>query len=155
MGRRGPAPKPTKLKILHGNPGLRALNAREPQPRLGVPGMPTWLDKEGRAEWRRLVPELARLGLLAKIDRGWLAAGCQWWSVFIRASRALRETGLDPKDRRRIVSEANDAYRNYTKAAAEFGLSPASRSRIEVVPPEAEDDLEKWESEYQAGIDRA
>ena len=30
MGKRGPAPKPTALKVLQGNPGKRKLNDSEP-----------------------------------------------------------------------------------------------------------------------------
>ncbi len=37
MGQRGPAPKPTALRILEGNPGKRPLNASEPRPRAGRP----------------------------------------------------------------------------------------------------------------------
>ena len=42
MGARGPAPEPTALKILAGNPGKRKLPENEPQPQ-GTPICPAWL----------------------------------------------------------------------------------------------------------------
>jgi hypothetical protein len=36
MGRRGPPPQPTKLRLLSGNPGKRPLPRAEPQP-IGQP----------------------------------------------------------------------------------------------------------------------
>ena len=32
MGRHGPAPEPTALKLVHGNPGKRPINKAEPRP---------------------------------------------------------------------------------------------------------------------------
>ena len=49
MGKRGPRPRPTALKLARGNPGKRRLNTDEPKPRTGVGDCPDWLDKEGRA----------------------------------------------------------------------------------------------------------
>ena len=77
MGRRGPPPKPTRLKILAGNPGKRPLNDAEPVPAPGRPSCPAWVSKEGRAEWRRVTRELEALGLLARIDQATLACYCQ------------------------------------------------------------------------------
>src|SRR5688500_3869820 len=73
----GPAPKPTALKILHGNPGKRKLNDQEPQPSVGakppayIMARPALL-----AEWNRHAPRLTRLGLLTEIDDDALAMIC-------------------------------------------------------------------------------
>ena len=69
MGRRGPAPKPTALKRLQGNPGKRALNDSEPRPTATMPRCPTHLQGEARAEWRRVARGLHDAGLLTQIDR--------------------------------------------------------------------------------------
>jgi hypothetical protein len=34
MGKRGPSPKPTSLKVLQGNPGKRKINKSEPKPHM-------------------------------------------------------------------------------------------------------------------------
>ena len=40
MGRRGPPPEPTPLKLWKGNPGKRPVNTREPVPRRDSPQCP-------------------------------------------------------------------------------------------------------------------
>ena len=75
MGARGPAPKPTALKVLDGNPRHRPINRSEPRPRPVAPKCPSWLDAEAKREWRRIAPALERIGLLTEID-GTALAGC-------------------------------------------------------------------------------
>jgi phage terminase small subunit len=65
---------PTALKLLAGNPGHRPLNQNEPKPELVAPTCPSHLSREAKREWRRIVPELEKLGLLTRIDRAALAA---------------------------------------------------------------------------------
>ena len=54
----GRRPLPTQLKILHGNPGGRPLNRREPKPRSTAPRCPNWLSPEAKRAWRATVKEL-------------------------------------------------------------------------------------------------
>ena len=51
MGRRGPAPKPTAIKILEGNPGKQKLNHNEPKPPtiIAIPKPPSRLLKDAKA----------------------------------------------------------------------------------------------------------
>ena len=93
MGQRGPKPKPTALKIFEGNPGQRRLNLHEPKPTPGAPTCPGWLSREAKAEWKRVVPELERLGMLAKIDRAELAAYCQSWAEYVEAAKSAQVEG--------------------------------------------------------------
>jgi phage terminase small subunit len=75
MGRRGPLPEPDKLRLLRGNPS-KTPPRWQVKARPVAPTPPTWLDREARAEWRRVTPELERLGLLSHIDRGMLTLYC-------------------------------------------------------------------------------
>src|SRR4051812_963222 len=93
MGARGPAPKPTRLKILAGNPGKRPLNAAEPKPDPKPPVCPAWLDDAAKTKWRATVKELSRLGVLTSIDGDALAAYCQAWAEFQWATKTLRKEG--------------------------------------------------------------
>ena len=43
MGKRGPRPQPTQLRLVRGNPGKRAINKLEPKPDGGIPAKPAWL----------------------------------------------------------------------------------------------------------------
>lgn len=128
---------PTALKILHGNPGKRPLNALEPMPEVSVPECPEHLDAQARMEWERIVPELARLGLLAQIYRAALAAYCQCYSRWQAAEEQIANEGLtiQIKDTVRVnpaVTVAKDAMRMVREFSAEFGITPASKTRIKV-----------------------
>ena len=95
MGRRGPRPTPTaQLRLV----GSRELEHRhnEPQPALGAPNPPTWLSAEARAEWKRVAPELIRVGVLARVDRAILVGYCESWAMFPNAQRLVHDTGLIP-----------------------------------------------------------
>jgi len=54
MAKPGPAPQPTALKRLHGNPGKRPLNEREPQPAQKLPLCPRHLKGVARAQWTKV-----------------------------------------------------------------------------------------------------
>lgn len=144
MGRRGPAPKPTRLKLLEGTyrPDRAARN--EPMPDPAIPEPPEDLHPEARAEWDRIVPHLAELGLLSELDRTALAAYCQLYARWWEAERAIREYGMVQytdtgyATQRPEVGVANQALKQLKVYLAEFGLSPAARTRIDAstAPPE-------------------
>jgi P27 family predicted phage terminase small subunit len=136
--------KPTALKILEGNRGRRPLNAREPKPKPGAPVCPSWLADEAKAEWRRVVPELRRLGLVAVIDRAVLAAYCCSYADLKEAVETIQREGrtLVTTNGNTIqhpaVGQKNKAMVFLKAFSAEFGFSPASRVKIEVPVPKEE-----------------
>lgn len=147
---RGRKPKPTQLKVLEGNPGKRPLNAAEPQPRPERPTCPRWLLPEAKREWRRIVPELARLGLLTIVDRAALAAYCQAYARWRQAEEELARlkntvmatpSGYVQQLPQVTISQKE---RQLMKAfLTEFGLTPASRTRLSVEPPGDESEFER------------
>ena len=69
MGLRGPAPQPTALKVLRGNPGKRPLNKREPEPPTdNPPHCPDHLDDVAKVEWNRLVAIVTQMWILSEAD---------------------------------------------------------------------------------------
>lgn len=71
MGERGPAPKPTALKLIAGNPGKRELNLDEavPAPMKNFDPPPeVAADPRAAAIWVRLVPDLGACGLARSVD---------------------------------------------------------------------------------------
>ena len=136
MGERGPAPKPTRIKELEGNPGKRALPKNEPRPELGAPDMPEWLPEDAKAEWRRVAPELSRLGLLAKIDGSALAAYCEAFSRWKQAVEMMAEDGIvfvtaaGYTAQHPAVGIANKAKVDMLRFGREFGLTPSARGRM-------------------------
>jgi P27 family predicted phage terminase small subunit len=136
MGRRGPPPTPTKLKMLRGNPGKRPLNAAEPEPDPTPPACPEWLDDIARAKWEALAPELTRLGLLTSVDGDAFAAYCQAFAELQIATEALKsEDRYFTTDKGYMmphpaVAMQRSALENLKKYSALFGLDPSSRSRL-------------------------
>lgn len=149
MARTGRPPKPTRLKILAGNPGHRPLNKAEPRPQLGEPKCPSWLSKSAKAKWRRVAPELAKLGLLTIVDGDALAAYCQAWAEFEWATTTLEKEGRTSKtstgymQQHPAVSMQRSAFAIIRQFSAMFGLDPSSRSGLTVQPPDDVDDLEE------------
>jgi len=72
MGRRGPKPTPTKLKILRGNPGCRPINADEPQPPADGIAMPPHLGEVAARRWGELLPMLQATRVMTRADVGHL-----------------------------------------------------------------------------------
>lgn len=136
---RGRKPKPTALKVLEGNPGKRTLPTKEPQPDRPQTSalLPRrFLDRLGREEWRRIVPELDRLGLLTTVDLGAVEVYCDLYSQWRRARLKLR-TGFTGDNGRRkpeaqVVKDCAAAMLRYR---VEFGLTPSSRTRLETDEP--------------------
>lgn len=137
MGKRGPRPEPTQLKILKGNPGRRPLNTREPQAPAGEPSCPKHLTREAKAEWKRICGELAALGLLSIVDRAALACYCQSWARHVAAEKERDQRGdyIETANGWRLapwVRVSQDERKIMRSYLQEFGLSPSSRSRLEV-----------------------
>jgi P27 family predicted phage terminase small subunit len=136
--------------VLRGNPGKRPLNKREPQPIAKAPEPPAFLKGEALEEWRHLAPELERLGLLTAVDGAALAAYCQAYRRWIQAERRVNREGLVLNAKSRYAQAhpamgiAQRSMQLMRAFMAEFGLTPASRSRISVAPPAAADPFEDY-----------
>ena len=132
----GRKPKPTALKELEGNPGKRKLNRSEPKPDKGMPPCPAWLLLEAKKEWKRLAENLSQLGVLTQIDMAAFAAYCQSYARWkeaqehINSEGSVFETDKGYQQQTPWVGIANTNQKLMLQAAAEFGLTPSSRSRI-------------------------
>lgn len=146
MGRRGPTPQPTNLKLLRGNPGRRPINADEPKPRALPPNRPAWLTGEGKRKWLEVVPELERLNLLTVIDGAALTGFCQAWKDFVECTRFLKKRGRTFKTetgyvvQRPEVAIAQRALQAVKAFGAEFGLTPSARVRLNGTGDKKDDD---------------
>lgn len=137
MGKRGPPPKPSKLKKLQGTYRRDRAAPKEMAPPAGAPVRPGWLDAEGKREWDLVVPQLAACGILATIDAAMLADYCAAHSLAVRATKRYQREGLmvadgDRRVKNPLIKVAQEARAQARLLAAEFGLSASSRSRISV-----------------------
>jgi len=143
MGSRGPAPKPTRLKVLQGEKRPSRLR-NEPQPDERPPQAPEWLTPEARKVWDRVVAELAGMQLAFAADADTIAAFCSSVALLARAERTLVEDGYLHDDangnsrRSPWVLIRRDALAGIARFGLALGLSPAARARLGT--PEALDE---------------
>jgi P27 family predicted phage terminase small subunit len=141
MGLRGPAPKPTAIKRLQGNPGKRALNEREPQLEPGIPACPDHLDATACKEWDRVSKLLVGMKVLTEADYIALGNLCQAYSTLIAAQRQLNKSGILYKTKSGYVQQSpllgiiTAQTTIVNKLLAEFGLTPSSRTRLAITEP--------------------
>jgi P27 family predicted phage terminase small subunit len=131
-------PTPTALRIIQGNPGKRPMPKHEPKPEVVTDwATPVELagDDAASAEWDRLAGLLKHARVVTMADKTALIALCQQWSLYIRATDAMRKA-LIVKDARgnfRVSPAqkiAKDALHAMKGLWVEFGLTPASRAKV-------------------------
>lgn len=140
MGARGPAPKPTALKVLQGNPGKRPLNEREPRPATTdrTPGAPRWLGEGAKRQWRRIAPGLYAVGLLTEVDVTALGMLCEALAQYFEARSQVDMEGMvvesDKGNRYQhpALGVMKSSRQEIMKWAVQFGMTPSARSRITV-----------------------
>lgn len=148
MGKRGPKPKPTALRVLEGNPGRLPIN--EIEPAIYMPAKkPSDVEEDpvANAEWDRVTAVMPP-GIYTAADTTVLANYCLAWSLLIGAQREIRLNGVmtayyeknpDTDETQFLTYKANPAVKVW-KAASEtlikltdrLGLSPGVRSRLEL-----------------------
>lgn len=141
---RGRKPKPTRLKVIEGNPGRRRLPKNEPKPSPSLKiAAPSILKGAALEEWNRIVGELIRMGVMTGLDTGALAGYCLAWGRLQLAQTVLDEIAeRDPAAALMVrtsngtpihnpfLSIAQKAAAEMLKFAAEFGMTPAARVRL-------------------------
>lgn len=137
MGRRGPAPKPTALRVLHGDKPSR-INTAEPRPRDLVPAKPPWLSKYAAEEWDRVIPDLEAMRTVKAVDASALAAYCEAVARLRTTAEIVAKAGplIVGRDglphKNPAVAQARDASNEVRAWAREFGLTPSARSPLKI-----------------------
>lgn len=145
MGKRGPKPTPTELRILRGNPSKRPLNASEPQPPASGIVMPEHLGEVAARRWGELLPMLQATRVMTRADVEALARYCdtyEWWLAVRAKLKAEGDTYPILNDggeikyiaQRPEVSIAHKLATQLRQLEADFGLSPAARVSLKVEP---------------------
>lgn len=136
-----PKRRPPELRLLGGESPGRDSGGRKVEPGLpavkGCPPAPRFLPKEARAEWKRITPELARLGILAYLDRASLTAYCLTWWRLVEAQHQLNEEGVlgvnsQGTVRHPAAAVIEAASKELRAWCGEFGLTPSARGRMTV-----------------------
>lgn len=135
MGKRGPKPKPSYLRLLEGNPSGRPIPTDEPICEL-PPSKPAVVkaDKLASAEWDRLMRAMPP-GLYTALHTPVLAMHCLAWSMLVKAQATIDEHGITVvTERGRTVSPAVKVWKIATdtllKTADRLGLHPSARMNV-------------------------
>ena len=147
---RGRKPQPTAVKEISGafkkTPHRR--NASEPTPPPGSPDCPDYLCDLAKIEWWYMCGVLDEMGLLSRADRAALEIYCQTFAQWREACQMVAKEGavVQMQTTAGSIAKRNplDILRERTAATcsrllAEFGLTPSSRSRVQVEKKSTDD----------------
>ena len=98
MGRRGPPPLPTELKVLHGERRPSRLNRNAPKAK-NVPVMPAGMSNAAQAIWNRIIRDYAHTGVLTSVDTDAVRVYCEAVVRYEHAAAMLEKSG-PPHSRR-------------------------------------------------------
>ncbi len=110
------------------------------------------MSKEAKKAWNKMVPHLEQMKVLTVADGQMLEATCEAYAEFVQARKVVAKDGHTYEritghgsvtiTVRPEVAIAADAWRRLKQGLAEFGMTPASRSRVQVV--DAPSDLDPF-----------
>jgi len=142
--------KPTALRLIQGNPGKRAINHQEPIIPPADVSPPAHLSGRASAEWRRIAPLLLDAGVLTRSDTDALGIYCEALGRLAEAHAHLQETGYLIRSPNgypiqnpwyAVMKECHEVIRAFGN---EFGMTPASRSKIRVDDSKLHDEFETY-----------
>ena len=143
--------KPTALKIRDGdfekNPQRQ--NHNEPTPETGIPRCPDHLPELAQEEWNRVCHELNSMGVLTLIERGALEQYCRTYAEWRMAAADLDANGRYTFNASgsRVENPAGKSLRSLSalchKFLCEFGMTPASRTRLHIEKETQRDEAEE------------
>ena len=149
MSRTGRPPKPTRLKLIQGNPGKRAVNKDEPKPDLTTRvRVPAHLSKVAKAEYRKTAKLLMSMGVLTEADHRMLELYAEQYAIWTMATAKLHDEDA-PGELGELIEKLPSGYespKGYLAIAeraskrlqsllTEFGMSPVSRTRVTAEKP--------------------
>lgn len=134
-------PTPTALKLARGNPGKRPINKLEPKPSSAdVLRSPAGMNAQARKRWRQVARHLHDSGILTVLDTGALRLYCDAYARYLDASDIIEAEGLIieteyTKKANPAVAILNQSADCMLKIMRDFGMTPSSRTGLEVLPP--------------------
>lgn len=134
---RGPAPMPTRLRLLKGDHHKSRFATNEPMPRDTLPEPPAGMSQEVRQVWDYTLRELVAMKLAHAADRDAIVCFCEAVVAHRRASALLAQSNVLIKGlhgglvRNPAVVVQRDAAQVIRAFAQELGLTPSARTRIQ------------------------
>ncbi len=160
----GPPKTPTQLRLVRGNPSKRPINKNEPKPPVGIPPTPKHFDKQGKYWFKRMAEELDAIGVISQLDARALEMLVEAYTEYRHHCDTLDREGYTyavysdedtderkPREIRMIkphpaAAMKADAWKRLRGMLGEFGMTPASRSKISTSGPDEVDPLAEFMS---------
>ena len=105
--------------------------------------VPTWLGKEGKKEWKRLVKELKAINIVCNLDYNNLMAYCDAYEEYLLTAKQLKnepkiieytnKAGITNKVQNPLLKIKKDNSDEMKKYAALLGLTIDSRLKIATI----------------------
>lgn len=139
---------PTAIRNATGNPSHRPLPVKEPAPLPGEPPMPLDLSLAAQWVWKEMVPILHEMGTLTTSDGEALAAYCETKVTWRMAQNSIELDGIviestQGRKKNPAVTVADSSLKQMRSLMGEFGMTPASRTKIRSESPDADSPLEQ------------
>ncbi|MDF7657626.1 phage terminase small subunit P27 family [Erwiniaceae bacterium L1_54_6] len=136
----GPSKTPSHLQLVRGNPSKRPLNKNEPKPPSGVPLTPKHFDKQGKYWFKRMAEELDACGVITQLDGKALELLVEAYTEYRHHCDTLEIEGYTYRVKTQnedVLVKAHpaaamkaDAWKRIRAMLGEFGMTPATRSKI-------------------------
>jgi len=154
----GPPPKPSALREI--GPRLhRKKNKKEPKLDASLPECPDWLDDIGRSFFKEVGSILVKIRVMTDADKKALEILSDVYSEYRNARDVVLKNGSTyesfkvDKDGNSIltmvrvrpeVGISQSAWEKVFKGLKDFGLTPASRTKVEVLGEDNKDPLAEF-----------
>ncbi len=134
--------KPTALLKLQGTYRPDRHSRNQPEPATRGTALPRWAELTGYGAkcYKRLAPILASMRVMTEADTEALVMMCERYHQYKTLSKAIE--GHDPEDALRVLPSRDKAYVDFMKGLTEFGMTPASRSKVSMTAKADEDPFE-------------
>lgn len=151
-----PPRKPSHLRAVEGNPShARPVNHDEPMPTKGFHQPPEYFTEQEKEWYMDMCQELNRWGVITELDSRAAEMLTVAYSEYreareeVKANGSLTYTEVGAMGQEKLkphpaVGIADAAWKKFRAMATEFGMTPASRSKVNAVQAEgssASDDL--------------
>jgi len=142
--------KPTILKKLGGTAQPCRTNELEPVPDVALPLAPEWLSDEAKAYWQQIGAVLLSMKVVTVADGPAMMLLCDTLAEWAEAREFVRLNGMTYETETKMgdsmhraypqVAMASDAWRRSMSMLVQFGLTPASRSKVSALGTDDEKD---------------
>ena len=142
--------KPTSIKAIQGTLRPDRANKNEPKLDAQIPTTPSWLSPIAKNAFKEIAELLVDIRVITKADKKALEIMCDAYSeyrelrkVVIEHGPTFETTGVggDTVIRARPeVAMSSDAWKRFNSQLQQFGLTPASRAKVNAMEKEPEQD---------------